>query len=155
MCVQESSQYSRRSFQLQLYIYHGNISDSTMTAHALPPQSIPTSQSSFTRIVASLNLRLTSNNTSKMSHNDLADSPSKEAPMAELERFRTSNTVTMTPELFEKLYLGPQNNVKGDLRKTFGNPTPLGLVGFLVALTPLACCLMGWRGSGGLGAANM
>jgi hypothetical protein len=46
--------------------------------------------------------------------------------MAELERFRTSNTVTMTPELFEKLYLGPQNNVKGDLRKTFGNPTPLG-----------------------------
>ena len=90
-----------------------------------------------------------------MSQNNLAGSPSKEAPMAELERFRTSNTVTMTPELFEKLYLGPQNNVKGDLRKTFGNPTPLGLVGFIVALTPLACCLMGWRGSGGLGAANM
>jgi hypothetical protein len=90
-----------------------------------------------------------------MSQNDLASAPLKEAPMAELERFRTSNTVTMTPELFEKLYLGPQNNVKGDLRKTFGNPTPLGLVGFLVALTPLACCLMGWRGSGGLGAANM
>jgi hypothetical protein len=90
-----------------------------------------------------------------MSHNDLASAPLKEAPMAELERFRTSNTVTMTPELFEKLYLGPQNKVKGDLRSTFGNPTPLGLVGFLVALTPLACCLMGWRGSGGLGAANM
>jgi hypothetical protein len=90
-----------------------------------------------------------------MSHNDLAGIRSKDAPMEELERFRTSNTVTMTPELFEKLYLGPQNKVKGDLRSTFGNPTPLGLVGFLVALTPLACCLMGWRGSGGLGAANM
>lgn len=75
--------------------------------------------------------------------------------MDALERFRSSNTVMMTPELFEKLYLGPQNRVKGDLRRTFGNPTPLGLVGYVVALTPLSCCLMGWRGAGGLGAANM
>jgi len=72
-----------------------------------------------------------------------------------LHRLRSSNTVTMSPELFEKLYLQPMGSVKGDLRKTFGNPTPLGLIGFAVALTPLACCLMGWRGSGGLGAANM
>lgn len=72
-----------------------------------------------------------------------------------LHRFRSSNTVTMSPELFEKLYLQPMGSVKGDLRKTFGNPTPLGLIGFAVALTPLACCLMGWRGSGNLGAANM
>src|SRR5258708_7260186 len=72
-----------------------------------------------------------------------------------LHRFRSSNTVTMSPELFEKLYLQPMGSVKGDLRKTFGNPTPLGLIGFAVALTPLACCLMGWRGSGSLGAANM
>lgn len=74
---------------------------------------------------------------------------------AALQRLRSSNTVTMSPDLFEKLYLQPMNPVKGDLRKTFGNPTPLGILGFVIGLTPLACCLIGWRGSGGLGAANM
>lgn len=72
-----------------------------------------------------------------------------------LERLRSSNTVTMSPDLFEKLYLQPMNSVKGDLRKTFGNPTPLGLLGFVLGLTPLACSLIGWRGAGGLAAANM
>ena len=124
------------------------------SAHILQPQSILKSHSPI-RASSPFSKSTDSNISTTMSQHDLASAPSKEAPMAELERFRTSNTVTMTPELFEKLYLGPQNNVKGDLRKTFGNPTPLGLVGFLVALTPLACCLMGWRGSGGLGAANM
>jgi hypothetical protein len=46
----------------------------------------------------------------------------------------------------------PQNAVKGDLRKTFGNPTPIALVGFLLSLTPLTADLMGWRGAGGSGA---
>lgn len=78
-----------------------------------------------------------------------------EPEMDPLERLRTSNTVMMTPELFEKLYLGPQTKVKGDLRRTFANPTPLGLVGYVIALTSLSCCLMGWRGAGHLGAANM
>lgn len=36
----------------------------------------------------------------------------------------------------------------GNLRKTFANPTPLAIVGFLLALTPLSCVLMGWRGAG-------
>ncbi|KAL1301906.1 hypothetical protein AAFC00_006084 [Neodothiora populina] len=72
-----------------------------------------------------------------------------------LERVRTAGTISMSPELFERLYLGPQTKVSGDLRKTFGNPTPLGLIGFVVGLTPLACCLMGWRGAGGLGTANI
>jgi hypothetical protein len=72
-----------------------------------------------------------------------------------LSRIKSYGTLTMSPELFEKLYLQPLGNVKGDLRKTLANPTPLGLIGFSVALTPLACCLMGWRGSGKLGAANM
>jgi len=35
------------------------------------------------------------------------------------------NTVTMSSEQFEKLYLNPKSEVKGDLRKTFANPTPL------------------------------
>ncbi|OIW22877.1 gpr1-like plasma membrane protein [Coniochaeta ligniaria NRRL 30616] len=73
----------------------------------------------------------------------------------ELRRIRTAGTVSISAELFEKLYLSPQNVVKGDLRTTFGNPTPIALVGFLIALTPLSCDLMGWRGAGGNGAAGI
>ncbi|KAL8790689.1 MAG: hypothetical protein Q9213_000537 [Squamulea squamosa] len=71
-----------------------------------------------------------------------------------LSRMRTAGSVNISSELFEKLYLSPENRVKGDLRKTFGNPTPIALVGFLLSLTPLACDLMGWRGAGGNGAAS-
>ncbi|KAH7002574.1 GPR1/FUN34/yaaH family-domain-containing protein [Ilyonectria destructans] len=67
----------------------------------------------------------------------------------------TSGSVTISAELFEKLYLSPQNKTKGELRQTFGNPTPMALIGFLLCLTPLSCDLMGWRGAGGLGAASI
>jgi len=46
-----------------------------------------------------------------------------------LRRIRTAGSISISPELFEKLYLSPQNKVSGDLRKTFGNPTPLALIG--------------------------
>jgi len=72
-----------------------------------------------------------------------------------LRRIRTAGSISISPELFEKIYLSPQNAVKGDLRKTFGNPTPLALCGFLLSLTPLSCDLMGWRGAGGNGAASI
>lgn len=42
-----------------------------------------------------------------------------------LKRIRTAGSISISPELFEKIYLSPQNAVKGDLRKTFGNPTPV------------------------------
>lgn len=42
-----------------------------------------------------------------------------------LKNTTTANSVTISAELFEKLYLSPQNAVRGDLRKTFGNPTPV------------------------------
>lgn len=42
-----------------------------------------------------------------------------------LKRMRTGGSVNMSSELFEKLYLSPENRVKGDLRMTFGNPTPM------------------------------
>ncbi|QIX01177.1 hypothetical protein AMS68_006694 [Peltaster fructicola] len=71
-----------------------------------------------------------------------------------LRRIRTTGSLSISPELFEKLYLSPQNRIAGDLRKTFGNPTPLALCGFLLSLTPLSCDLMGWRGAGGSGAAS-
>jgi len=64
-----------------------------------------------------------------------------------LQRVRTAGSVSMSPELFEKLYLTPQNKVKGDLRRTVANPTPLALVGFLISLTPLSNDLMNWRGA--------
>ena len=44
---------------------------------------------------------------------------------AALQKIRTAGSITISPELFEKLYLSPQNAVRGDLRKTFGNPTPM------------------------------
>ncbi|CAK4034247.1 related to GPR1 and Fun34p [Lecanosticta acicola] len=73
-----------------------------------------------------------------------------------LEKIRTAGSVSIPPELFEKLYLSPENKVKGDLRKTFGNPTPIGLTGFLLCVTPLACFLMNWRGTRpGNGAADI
>ncbi|TVY51797.1 Protein alcS, partial [Lachnellula cervina] len=62
---------------------------------------------------------------------------------------QTQSSLSISPALFEKLYLSPQNAVKGDLRKTFGNPTPLALVGFTVALAPISIQLMGWRGAMG------
>ncbi|KAJ6790073.1 hypothetical protein PWT90_06914 [Aphanocladium album] len=64
-------------------------------------------------------------------------------------------SVTVSNEMFEKLYLNPASRVKGSLRQTFANPTPLPLLGFLIASTPLGCTLMGWRGAGGGGAATI
>ncbi|KAK4499021.1 hypothetical protein PRZ48_009533 [Zasmidium cellare] len=76
-------------------------------------------------------------------------------PETALKRIQTTGSLSISPELFEKIYLSPQNRVAGDLRKTFGNPTPLALAGFLLSLTPLSCDLMGWRGAGGNGAASI
>lgn len=44
---------------------------------------------------------------------------------AAMQQIQRASSIAMTPELFEKIYLAPQTNVKGDLRKYFGNPTPL------------------------------
>ncbi|KAJ9296873.1 hypothetical protein DTO271G3_5072 [Paecilomyces variotii] len=70
-----------------------------------------------------------------------------------LRKIRTAGGISISPELFEKIYLTPKTRVKGDIRATVGNPTPLGILGFVVTLGPLSCQLMGWRGSGGGGAA--
>ncbi|KAJ0373755.1 hypothetical protein COL922a_014262, partial [Colletotrichum nupharicola] len=73
-----------------------------------------------------------------------------------LNRMKTAESVFLpiSRESFEKLYLSPKHpSVVGDLRKKFGNPTPIRLMGFLLAATPNACILMGWRGAGGNGGA--
>ncbi|KAJ5203382.1 plasma membrane ammonium transporter [Penicillium cf. viridicatum] len=56
-------------------------------------------------------------------------------------------------DTFEKLYLTPKMPIAGNLRRTFGNPTPISLMGFLVAAAPNAMLHMGWRGAGGDGGA--
>lgn len=68
---------------------------------------------------------------------------------------RTAQSISISPELLEKLCLSSQTQIKDKQRHAFGNPLPIGLVGFLIALTPLSCDLMGWRGAGGNGAAGI
>jgi len=43
--------------------------------------------------------------------------------------YRTQTGVTMSPELFEKLYLTPKVPHVGDYNRRFANPTALGFVG--------------------------
>lgn len=43
--------------------------------------------------------------------------------------YRTTTGVTMSPELFEKLYLTPKVPHVGDYNRRFANPTALGFVG--------------------------
>ncbi|KAH7121569.1 GPR1/FUN34/yaaH family-domain-containing protein [Dactylonectria macrodidyma] len=66
-----------------------------------------------------------------------------------LDRIQTAASISLSPELFEQLYLSPQNQVKGQLRQTLGNPTP---VGFLLCTTPASMALLEWQGAGGFGA---
>ena len=54
-------------------------------------------------------------------------------------RYELAKTVTLTPELYEKLFISPKTQVASSLRTTFGNPTPIGVLGFSVSVLPLAC----------------
>lgn len=49
----------------------------------------------------------------------------KEFQDEHLDRVETNQSVQETPAHFEKMFLAPENKVKGELRKTFGNPTPV------------------------------
>lgn len=56
-----------------------------------------------------------------------------------------TQTVTLSPEQFERIYLSPKGPIAGDLRKKFANPTPIAVMGFAVGLLPLSiefskCC---------------
>jgi uncharacterized protein len=62
------------------------------------------------------------------------ESSSKDMLTSEhLNRVDTAKSVNISMEMFEKLYLAPENKVKGDLRKTFANPTPLSEILWLLA----------------------
>ncbi|KAI0411431.1 GPR1/FUN34/yaaH family-domain-containing protein [Xylaria grammica] len=70
-----------------------------------------------------------------------------------LDRTQTAGGISISPELFEQLYLAPKSRVEGQLRHTFGNPTPIALGGFLLCSTPLSMVLLEWQSAGGFGGA--
>ncbi|KAI5919085.1 GPR1/FUN34/yaaH family-domain-containing protein [Camillea tinctor] len=63
---------------------------------------------------------------------------------------RSATGVTMSPELFEKLYLTPKVPHTGDYHRRFANPTALGFIGFVIAASTFAMIMMGWGGANGL-----
>ncbi|PMD52940.1 uncharacterized protein K444DRAFT_647042 [Hyaloscypha bicolor E] len=69
---------------------------------------------------------------------------------AKLKSLKSASSVSLSHEDFER-----QNTVKCGLQRTFGNPTPVGLLGILLSATPLSCDLIGWRGAGGNGNASI
>ncbi|CAH0023759.1 unnamed protein product [Clonostachys rhizophaga] len=80
----------------------------------------------------------------------------QEASAEAIDRVHTAAALSISPELFEQLYLAPKTAVRGELRQTFGNPTPIALGGFLLCTTPLSMILLEWQGAGGIaGAANV
>ncbi|EXJ67178.1 uncharacterized protein A1O5_09825 [Cladophialophora psammophila CBS 110553] len=62
----------------------------------------------------------------------------------------SSGAISISPELFEKLYLTPKVPHAGDNIKRFANPTPLGFVGFVISTMTFAMVMMGWGGASGL-----
>lgn len=90
----------------------------------------------------------------KMSEENIGEKP--DASTAEmLRRIQTAESVLLPipRDAFEKLYLNPKTPTSGNLQRTFGNPTPISLLGFLLSATPAAMITMGWRGAGGDGGA--
>lgn len=77
----------------------------------------------------------------RVSHNSLSQQKNG-------EKVHDEDILVPTPSRFEKLYLAPEQAVAGQLRLTFGNPTPVALGGFLLANTPATIMLMGWHGAG-------
>ncbi|KAJ5741644.1 hypothetical protein N7533_011053 [Penicillium manginii] len=80
----------------------------------------------------------------------------RQASTAEMmRRIQTAENVLMPipHDVFVTLYLTPKTPIAGSLRRTFGNSTPICLLGFLVSATPCAMIKMDWRGSGGNGGA--
>jgi uncharacterized protein len=52
---------------------------------------------------------------------DLDDESTDEAMRA----IRSANSLSISPELFEKIYLSPKTRLRKDQRRSFANPTPL------------------------------
>lgn len=73
-----------------------------------------------------------------------------EAQKEDLGLRQTQTGMTISPELFEKLYLTPKVPHVGDNAKRFANPTAMGFVGFVISTFTFSMVLMGWGGASGL-----
>lgn len=62
----------------------------------------------------------------------------------------TSTNISLSPELFEKLYLAPKVPHASENVGKFANATPLGFLGFVISTFTFAMVLMGWGGANGL-----
>jgi len=56
-------------------------------------------------------------------------------------------TVALSPDQYERLFFQPSAPRRGDLAKRFGNPTLLGLIGFLIPYTSTILILCGFQGA--------
>ena len=82
----------------------------------------------------------------RRSSDDAIDSVDK---IPTLTQVRSAGSISLTPELFEKLYLTPKTPHTGDALKRYANPTPLGFVGFVISTMTFSMVLMGWGGANG------
>ncbi|KAE9400890.1 hypothetical protein BT96DRAFT_818664 [Gymnopus androsaceus JB14] len=58
-----------------------------------------------------------------------------------------SRPVQYTPEQYERLFLTPGGRAPlGNIARKFGNPTPIGVICFLLVVAPTAFVHMGWGG---------
>ncbi|KAH7115250.1 plasma membrane ammonium transporter [Dendryphion nanum] len=62
----------------------------------------------------------------------------------------TTTNISLSPELFEKLYLAPKIPHAVDHATRYANATPLGFLGFVISTFTFSMVLMGWGGANGL-----
>ncbi|RAR00874.1 plasma membrane ammonium transporter (Ato3) [Stemphylium lycopersici] len=61
-----------------------------------------------------------------------------------------TTNISLSPELFEKLYLAPKTPHANERAGQYANATPLGFLGFLISTFTFSMILMGWGGANGL-----
>ncbi|KAL1794097.1 hypothetical protein ACET3X_007518 [Alternaria dauci] len=61
-----------------------------------------------------------------------------------------STNISLSPELFEKLYLAPKTPNASQHVGQYANATPLGFLGFVISTFTFSMVLMGWGGASGL-----
>lgn len=119
LCVHLKGAFCHYWRQLEIFNY-GYLNDTRL--HLENATALPISSSSDTSIITAPSPTTTMSEEGNGKSNGYGAETDR---MEALSKFRTASSVNMSPELFEKLYLSPQNAVKGELRKTFGNPTPM------------------------------